>query len=87
VDAFIDTAAVLKTLDLVVTIDSAVAHLAGALGVPTWVALKAVPEWRWLLHGENNPWYPTLRVFRQTTRGDWASVFGAMRAELAARRA
>ena len=63
--AFIDTAAVLMSLDLVVTVDSAVAHLAGALGVPVWTLLPLVPDWRWLLERSDSPWYPTMRLFRQ----------------------
>ena len=74
-DAFIDTAAVMANLDLVITSDTSIAHLAGALGRPTWVALKHVPDWRWLMNGEDCPWYPTMRLFRQKTAGDWKSVF------------
>jgi tetratricopeptide (TPR) repeat protein len=76
---FMDTAAVMQNLDLVVTVDTAVAHLAGALGVPTWVALPFAPDWRWLLRREDSPWYPTLRLFRQKQAGDWHSVFQSMR--------
>ena len=72
---FMDTAAVMSCLDLVVTSDTAIPHLAGALGVPTWVALPTVPDWRWLLGRDDSPWYPTLRLFRQERPGDWASVF------------
>jgi tetratricopeptide (TPR) repeat protein len=74
-DAFLDTAAVMANLDLIVTSDTSIAHLAGALGRPTWVALKYVPDWRWLLDREHCPWYPTMRLFRQQTDGDWKSVF------------
>jgi hypothetical protein len=74
-DAFVDTAAVMSCLDLVVTSDTSIAHLAGALGVPCWVALKLVPDWRWMLEREDSPYYPSLRLFRQRTRGDWSSVF------------
>ena len=77
-DAFLDTAALMQSLDLVIASDSAVAHLAGALGRPTWVALKHVPEWRWLLGREDSPWYPTMRLFRQPERGAWDPVFAAM---------
>jgi tetratricopeptide (TPR) repeat protein len=75
---FMDTAAVLSSLDLVVTSDTAIAHLAGALGVPVWVALQFSPNWRWLVDREDSPWYPTMRLFRQTAFGDWPSVFQRM---------
>jgi Flp pilus assembly protein TadD len=81
--AFMDTAAIMRNLDLVVTSDTAIAHLAGGLGVPVWVALQAVPDWRWLLEREDCPWYPTMRLFRQRTRGDWAEVFARVAEELA----
>ena len=81
-DAFIDTAAAMESLDLIITPDTSIAHLAGALGRPTWVALKQVPDWRWLLGRDESPWYPTHRLFRQTHRGDWGSVFALMQASL-----
>ena len=74
-DAFADTAAVMQSLDLIVTSDTSIAHLAGALGRPVWVALQHVPDWRWEISGETNRWYPSMRLFRQTKRGDWAGVF------------
>jgi hypothetical protein len=74
---FGDTAAVIEACDLVVTVDSSAAHLAGALGRPAWVMLPWVPDWRWLLDREDTPWYPTLRLFRQPSRGDWTS-FGSI---------
>jgi tetratricopeptide (TPR) repeat protein len=77
-DGFIDAAAVMANLDLVITSDTAIAHLAGALGRPTWVALKAVPDWRWMLERTDTPWYPTMRLFRQATRDAWGPVFAAM---------
>ena len=77
-DAFVDTAAVMETLDLVITSDTAIAHLAGALGRPVWVALRRVPDWRWMLDRMDSPWYPTMRLFRQTSDGDWGPVFAAM---------
>jgi tetratricopeptide (TPR) repeat protein len=72
---FMDTAAVMMNLDLVVTTDTSIPHLAGALGVPVWVALPKVACWRWLLEREDCPWYPTMRLFRQERRGDWGGVF------------
>jgi Tfp pilus assembly protein PilF len=77
-DAFVDTAAVMMGLDLVVTSDTSIAHLAGALGRPVWVALRAVPDWRFMLGRGDSPWYPTMRLFRQAADGDWTTVFGAM---------
>jgi Flp pilus assembly protein TadD len=79
---FLDTAAVMKGLDLVVTVDTAVAHLAGGLGVPVWVALAFAPDWRWLLGREDSPWYPTARLFRQARVGDWDEVFERVAREL-----
>ncbi|MGO9915375.1 MAG: tetratricopeptide repeat protein [Isosphaeraceae bacterium] len=83
---FLDTAAIVSQLDLVITPDSAVAHLAGSLGARVWVALPSVAEWRWMLDREDSPWYPSMRLFRQTTAGDWQGVFarmaGALRREL-----
>jgi len=75
---FLDTAAIIRQLDLVVTPDSAVAHLAGSLGARVWVALPSVSEWRWMLDREDSPWYPSMRLFRQTTAGDWQGVFERM---------
>ena len=74
-DDFMDTAAVLKNLDLVISVDTAIAHLAGALGIPVWVALPFVPDWRWLMDREDSPWYPSMRLFRQTRLGQWEDVF------------
>jgi hypothetical protein len=85
-DAFLDTAAMMKVCDLVITADTAPAHLAGALGVPAWVALKHVPDWRWFMGRDHSPWYPSLKLFRQPATGDWQRVFDAMAAELTARR-
>jgi tetratricopeptide (TPR) repeat protein len=84
--AFLDTAAAMASLDLVVTCDTSIAHLAGALGRPVWVALKQNSEWRWLRDRDDSPWYPTLRLFRQPAAGDWPSVFSAMAAALTASR-
>ena len=114
-DAFLDAAAVIESLDLVITSDTSIAHLAGALGRPVWVALQHVPDWRWMLPRSDTvrenaeadrtpgaapgspvdtpsgtapsdtPWYPTMRLFRQTQRGDWAGVFERIAAALGAR--
>ena len=72
---FHDTAAILRNLDLLISCDSAPAHLAGAMGRPVWVALPYSPDWRWLLGREDTPWYPTMRLFRQRQPADWAEVF------------
>jgi len=76
--AFLDTAAAMESLDLIITCDTAIAHLAGALGRETWVGLQFAPDWRWQLHRSDSPWYPTMRLFRQNDRGNWQSVFAAM---------
>jgi len=81
-DAFLDAAAVMENLDLIITSDTAIAHLAGALGRPVWLVLKYVPDWRWLLDRSDSPWYPTMRLFRQTARDDWPGVFAAVEREL-----
>jgi tetratricopeptide (TPR) repeat protein len=84
-DAFLDSAAVMQSLDLIITSDTALAHLGGALARPTWVALQHVADWRWLREREDCPWYPGMRLFRQKQRGRWDEVFDAMHAELASR--
>jgi len=71
---FSETAALMSNLDLVITIDTASAHLAGAMGRPAWVLLKRVPDWRWMLGRNDSPWYPTLRLFRQQIAGDWSGL-------------
>jgi hypothetical protein len=81
---FLDTAAVLVNLDLFITSDTAVAHLAGALGVPVWMPLSTTPDWRWMTHREDNPWYPTMRIFRQSEHMVWGPVFERMATELRA---
>jgi hypothetical protein len=81
---FADTAATIAAMDLVITIDTAVANLAGALGAPVWVAVPFVPDWRWTREDSRTPWYPSARIYRQPAPGDWRSVFLAMAADLAA---
>ena len=82
-DGFIDSAAVLEVVDLVITCDTSMAHLAGALGRPVWVALNEAPEWRWQRHRSDSIWYPTARLFRQRAKGDWDRVFLDMAEALA----
>ena len=74
-DAFIDTAAVMMSLDLIISSDTSTAHLAGALARPVWTLLPFVPDWRWMLERGDTPWYPTMRLFRQQTHGDWPGAF------------
>ncbi|HEY2009178.1 MAG TPA: tetratricopeptide repeat-containing glycosyltransferase family protein [Rhizomicrobium sp.] len=81
-DAFLDAAAVIEAVDLVISCDTAIAHLAGALARPVWVALKFAPDWRYMTGRDDSPWYPTMRLFRQQQRGDWQSVFAKMAAAL-----
>lgn len=83
-DAFLDTAAAMTCCDLFITPDTSVAHLAGALGVRSWIALPQVADWRWLAGRDDSPWYPSTRLFRQAVRGDWGGVFAAMAAALTA---
>ena len=80
---FADTAAVIGQLDLIISVDTAVAHLAGAMGKPVWVALPHPGDWRWMQDGDTSPWYPTMRLFRQSAPGDWATVFEALTKALA----
>jgi Flp pilus assembly protein TadD len=81
-DAFLDTAAIMAQLDLIVTCDTSVAHLAGALGRPVWVALRHVSEWRWLDRRADSPWYPTMRLFRCGEGDDWGALFEGIAAEI-----
>jgi hypothetical protein len=78
-----DTALLLDQLDLLISVDTAVAHLMGALGKPVWLLLPEVPDWRRDLEGETTPWYPRMRLFRQTRRGDWAEVMARVTEALA----
>jgi hypothetical protein len=79
---FADTAALIAALDMVITIDTSVAHLAGAMGKPTWVLLPFVADWRWFIDREDSPWYPTMRLFRQPSLGDWSGPVARVAEEL-----
>ena len=81
---FMETAALISCLDLVITVDTSVAHLAGALGRPTWILLPYTPDYRWLLDREDSPWYPTARLFRQGATREWSGVLDRTRTELTA---
>jgi tetratricopeptide (TPR) repeat protein len=80
---FGETASAVEALDLVITVDTAVAHLAGALGKPVWLLLSHVPDWRWQLEREDTPWYPSMRLYRQERRGDWEEVISRVKSDLA----
>jgi tetratricopeptide (TPR) repeat protein len=82
IESFSDTAALIEQLDLVISVDTAVAHLAGALGKPIWTLLPTEPIWQWMLNREDTPWYPTMRLFRQPSPGDWESVIAKVKDEL-----
>ena len=82
---FADSAALVANLDLVISVDTAVVHLAGAMGKPVWTLLPFAPDWRWLLDRDDSPWYPTMRLFRQPTRGDWESAIAKVATVLAAK--
>jgi hypothetical protein len=81
--SFADTAALVECLDLVIAVDTSVAHLAAALGKPVWLLLPFSPDWRWLLDRQDTPWYPGVRLFRQSATGDWPSALAQVRSELA----
>ncbi len=79
---FADTAALCGLMDLVISVDTSVAHLSGALGTRTWILLPFVPDWRWLLDRIESPWYPSVRLYRQSSDGDWDSVLQEVKADL-----
>jgi tetratricopeptide (TPR) repeat protein len=79
---FADTAEIIETLDLVISVDTSIAHLAGALGKPVWILLPRLPDWRWFKERDDSPWYDSARLFRQTHEGDWAGVIAMVEAEL-----
>ena len=80
--AIADTASLLVSLRLVITVDTMIAHLAGALDVPTWLLLKHDSDWRWMKDRSGSPWYPSMRLYRQTSPGDWATVLSRVAADL-----
>jgi tetratricopeptide (TPR) repeat protein len=82
---FAETAAAVEALDLVITVDTSIGHLAGAMGKEVWVLLPYAPDWRWMLHRDDSPWYPTMTLFRQTSPGDWEEVFQRVRRALSER--
>jgi len=82
IDDFSDTAAIIQKLDLVITVDTSVAHLAGALGKRVWILLPYHPDWRWMLKRKDSPWYPTARLFRQNKPGNWKKIFKDFKQEL-----
>ena len=82
---FADTAALCSLMDLVISVDTALGHLAGALGIPVWLLLPYVPDWRWMLGRADTPWYPTMTLIRQHRRGDWDETLRQVRSQLASR--
>jgi hypothetical protein len=78
IDDFSDTAALIENMDIVISVDTAVAHLAGAMGKPVWTLIPFSPDWRWLLNREDSLWYPTMKLFRQPAIGDWKSVIAKL---------
>ena len=81
---YVDTATLIENLDLVISVDTSVAHLSGALGKKTWTLLPNVPDWRWLLNREDSPWYPSMRLYRQTSIDDWNGVLDRVKSDLIA---
>jgi tetratricopeptide (TPR) repeat protein len=81
-ERFVDTAALMTNLDLIISVDTSTVHLAGAMGRPVWTLLSAAPDWRWTHEGKQTPWYPTMRLFRQNEQGDWAGVFAQVKESL-----
>jgi ADP-heptose:LPS heptosyltransferase len=83
-ESFADTAAIVSWMDLIISIDTSIVHLAGALAKPVWILLSFAADWRWLLDRDDSPWYPTARLFRQPDRGDWTTVIQRVAKELSA---
>ena len=82
-DDFAETGALCDVLDLIITVDTSIAHLAGALARPVWILLCRIPDWRWFVDRTDSPWYPSARLYRQATAGDWAPVITAVQNDLA----
>jgi|GEM_PF-199711 len=82
ISSFSDTAGILANLELLITVDTSVAHLSGAMGIPTWILLPNLPDWRWMLDRDDSPWYPSVRLFRQPALGNWGSVFSILKSEI-----
>lgn len=82
IEDFRDTAAIMASLDLIISSDTSIVHAAGALGKPVWILLPSIPDWRWMLERNDSPWYPAARLFRQKHDGDWRSVTDEVSAEL-----
>jgi len=81
-EPFFDTAAIMENLDLIITVDTSIAHLAGAMNRPVWVLLSYIPDWRWMLDRSDTPWYPSMRLYRQEKAGDWSPVFATIKTEI-----
>jgi ADP-heptose:LPS heptosyltransferase len=81
-DAFLDTSAIIKSLDLIISVDTSIAHLAGTLGKNTWLILKCDPDWRWFLDDNKTPWYPSMSIFRQDQIGSWKNPFTQIESNL-----
>ena len=82
VETFSDTAGIIANLDMVISVDTSVAHLSGAMGQHTWTLLPFSPDWRWLMYRDDSPWYPSMRLFRQKSVGDWLPVLESIKESL-----
>ena len=79
---FTDTSALIQNLDLVISVDTSIAHISGSMGKPTWVLLEKIPDFRWMLDRKDSPWYPAIKLFRQQNQGDWQTVISEVKKEL-----
>jgi hypothetical protein len=82
INDFTDTAALCQLMDIVISVDTSVAHLSSAMGKPTWILLPFSPDWRWLLNREDSPWYQSVKLFRQSQMGDWTQILETLSQEL-----